>query len=347
VTQTRGYAATSADAPLSPFEFTRRDLGSHDVQIAISYAGICHSDIHQVLEEWGPSNFPMVPGHEIVGNVVALGSSATLHKIGDTVGIGVFVNSCRECANCLSGENQYCLKGTVGTYNGFEYDGVTPTYGGYSQVIVADERYVLRVPTSLPITGVAPLLCAGITLYSPLKHWNAGPGKRVGIIGLGGLGHLGVKFAHALGAEVTVFSHSAKKEADAKSFGAQHFVLGDDKQQFSKLSNSFDLILSTVSADLDLNRYLNLLRLDSTLTIIGLPGKPIEIQAFNLLNQRRSLSGSGVGGIVETQEMLDFCAKHQIVSEVEVVRADQINDAYQRTIKSDVRYRFVIDAATF
>jgi uncharacterized zinc-type alcohol dehydrogenase-like protein len=347
VIQTRGYAATAPDAPLAPFEFSRRELGPHDVQIEITYAGICHSDIHQVRQEWGPSNYPMVPGHEIVGNVVAVGSSATKHKIGDTVGVGVFVDSCRECANCLSGENQYCLKGTVGTYNGFEYDGVTPTYGGYSKTIVIDERYVLRVPNALPVAGVSPLLCAGITLYSPLKHWKAGPGKRVGIIGLGGLGHLGVKFAHALGAEVTVFSHSAKKEADAKSFGAKHFVLGSDEEQFSKLSKSFDLIISTVSADLDLNRYLNLLRLDSTLAIIGLPGKPMAIQAFNLLDQRRSVSGSMVGGIDETQEMLDFCAEHGIVSEVEVVRADQINDAYERTISSDVRYRFVIDASTF
>jgi uncharacterized zinc-type alcohol dehydrogenase-like protein len=347
VIETRGYAATAPDAPLTPYEFTRRELGSHDVQIAITYAGICHSDIHQVRQEWGPSNYPMVPGHEIVGNVVAVGGSATRHKIGDTVGVGVFVNSCRECANCLSGDNQYCLKETVGTYNGFEYDGVTPTYGGYSKMIVTDERYVLRVPNALPITGVAPLLCAGITLYSPLRHWHAGPGKRVGIIGLGGLGHLGVKFAHALGAEVTVFSHSANKEADAKSFGAEHFVLGNDDEQFSKLSKSFDLIISTVSADLDLNRYLDLLSLDSTLAIIGLPGKPMAIQAFSLLDQRRSVSGSMVGGIAEIQEMLDFCAEHEIVSEVEVVSAEQINDAYERTINSDVRYRFVIDASTF
>jgi uncharacterized zinc-type alcohol dehydrogenase-like protein len=347
VIKTRGYAATSPSAPLAPFEFDRRDLGAHDVQIEIGFAGICHSDIHQVRQEWGPSNYPMVPGHEIVGGVVALGTAASLHKIGDTVGVGVFVNSCGICANCLSGENQYCLTGTVGTYNGFEYDGVTPTYGGYSKTIVVDEQHVLRVPDALSITGVAPLLCAGITLYSPLKHWHAEAGKRVGIIGLGGLGHLGVKIAHALGAEVTVFSHSAKKEADAKSFGAQYFVLGDDKEQFSRLNKSFDLIISTVSADLDLNRYLNLLRLDSTLAIIGLPGKPLAIEAFNLLDQRRSVSGSGVGGMVETQEMLDFCAKHEIVSEVEIIRADQINEAYERTVSSDVRYRFVIDASTF
>lgn len=345
--QTRGYAATAPDAPLAPFEFARRELGPRDVQIAITYAGICHSDIHQVRQEWGPSNYPMVPGHEIVGKVVAVGTEAATHKIGDTVGVGVFVNSCRECANCISGQDQYCLKGGVGTYNGFEYDGVTPTYGGYSKVIVVDERYVLRVPTSLPESGVAPLLCAGITLYSPLRHWNAGPSKRVGIIGLGGLGHMGVKFAHALGAEVTVFSHSPSKEADAKSFGAQHFVLGDDDEQFAKLKNSFDLIISTVSAEMDLNRYLKLLRLDSTLALIGLPGKPLNIQAISLLGQRRSLSGSMVGGIAETQEMLNFCAEHGIVSEVEVVDAEKINEAYERTVKSDVRYRFVIDASTF
>ena len=345
--QTRGYAATAPDAPLAPFEFARRELGPRDVQIEITFAGICHSDIHQVRQEWGPSNYPMVPGHEIVGNVVAVGSQATTHKIGDAVGVGVFVNSCRECANCLSGEDQYCLKGTVGTYNGYEYDGTTPTYGGYSKVIVVDERYVLRVPSSLPVSGVAPLLCAGITLYSPLRHWDAGPSKRVGIIGLGGLGHLGVKLAHALGAEVTVFSHSANKETDARTFGAQHFVLGDDEEQFAKLNNSFDLIISTVSADLDLNRYLKLLSLDSTLAIIGLPGKPLKIQAFNLLDQRRSISGSMVGGIPETQEMLDFCAEHGIVSEVEVVSASEINMAYDRTVKSDVKYRFVIEASTF
>ena len=345
--QTRGYAATGPNTPLAPFEFARRELGQRDIQIEISYAGICHSDIHQAREEWGPSNFPMVPGHEIVGHVIALGSQATSHKIGDSVGVGVFVNSCRECANCLSGENQYCLTGTVPTYNGFEFDGVTPTFGGYSKTIVVDERYALRIPASLPETGVSPLLCAGITLYSPLKHWKAGPSKKVGIIGLGGLGHLGVKMASALGAEVTVFSHSPTKEADAKSFGASHFVLGDDDVAFAKLKNSFDLIISTVSADLDMNRYLSLLSLDSTLAIIGLPGKPMKIHAFNLLDQRRSLSGSMVGGIAETQEMLDFCAEHGIVSEVEVVRADQINEAYERTIKADVRYRFVIDASTF
>ncbi|HUW77550.1 MAG TPA: NAD(P)-dependent alcohol dehydrogenase, partial [Candidatus Nanopelagicaceae bacterium] len=304
--ETRGYAATVANAPLTPFVFKRRDLGPQDVQIAISYAGICHSDIHQVREEWGPSNFPMVPGHEIVGNVVAIGDQVTKHRVGDVVGIGVFVNACRECENCRSGQDQYCLTGTVPTYNGFELDGVTPTYGGYAKMIVADERYVLRIPASLPITGVSPLLCAGITLFSPLKHWNAGPDKNVGIIGLGGLGHLGVKFARALGAEVTVFSHSAKKEADARLFGASHFVLGDDKEEFQKLANSFDLIISTVSADLNLNRYLKLLRINSTLAIIGLPGKPLGIEAFNLLDQRRSISGSMVGGIAETQEMLDF-----------------------------------------
>ncbi|OIQ75653.1 NADP-dependent alcohol dehydrogenase C 2 [mine drainage metagenome] len=289
----------------------------------------------------------MVPGHEIVGNVIALGSQATSHKVGDLVGVGVFVNACRECANCVSGEDQYCLKGTVPTYNGFEYDGTTPTYGGYSKEIVVDERYVLRVPSSLQLSGVAPLLCAGITLYSPLKHWNAGPGKRVGVIGLGGLGHLGVKLAHAMGAEVTVFSHSANKEADARMFGAKNFVLGNDEAKFAELANSFDLILSTVSADMDLNPYLKLLSLDSTLAIIGLPGKPMMIQAFNLLDQRRSISGSMIGGVRETQEMLDFCGQHGIVSDVEVVSANQINEAYDRTVKSDVKYRFVIDAATF
>ena len=345
--QTRGYAATAPHAPLAPFEFTRRDLGARDVQIEISYAGICHSDIHQVREEWGPSIFPMVPGHEIVGNVVGLGSEAGKHKIGDTVGVGVFVDSCRNCANCLAGNEQYCLEGLVPTYNGYEKDGTTPTYGGYSKAIVIDERYVLRVPSSLPIAGVAPLLCAGITLYSPLKHWEAGPNKRVGIIGLGGLGHMGVKFAHALGAEVTLFSHSPGKESDARRFGADNFILDTDKEALKKGRNSYDLILSTVSADMDLNPYLKLLGMDSTLVIIGLPGKPLSINAENLLGQRRSVAGSMIGGIQETQEMLDFCGEHGIVSDVEVVSANDINSSYDRTVKSDVKYRFVIDAATF
>lgn len=345
--ETRGYAAATAKAALAPYAFNRREVGPHDVLIEISYAGICHSDIHQVREEWGPAIFPMVPGHEIVGVVSQVGTDTTRHRVGDLVGVGVFVNSCRECKNCLAGNEHFCLNGFIPTYNGYEYDRSTPTYGGYAKVIVVDERYVLRVPANLPLPGVAPLLCAGITLYSPLKHWQAGPGKHVGIIGLGGLGHLGVKLAHAFGAEVTVFSHSPAKEPDAKRLGADHFVLAGDEGAFKKLRNTYDLILSTVSADIDLNPYLRLLGLDATLTVIGLPGKPVAIDIDNLLFQRRRVSGSMIGSIAETQEMLDFCSEQNIVSDVEVVSASEINTAYERTIKSDVKYRFVIDAATF
>lgn len=344
--QVRAYAALSAGAPLVPFTFDRREPGALDVEIAISHAGICHSDIHQAREEWGPAIFPMVPGHEIVGRVTRVGSEVSKFKVGDLAGVGVFVDSCRKCENCQAGIEQYCTGGMTGTYNTYEKDGTTIVQGGYSSAIVIHEHYAVHIPESLKIEGVAPLLCAGITLYSPLRHWNAGPGKQVAIIGLGGLGHMGLKFAHAMGAEVTVLSHSASKEKDARAMGADHFVDTSDTSFKKRLSKKFDLILNTVSAELDINTYLSLLRLDGTLVIIGLPGTPYSVQAGSLLTQRRSLAGSMIGGIAEMEEMLEFCARHQITSEVEMIRADEINAAYDRAVASDVRYRFVIDTTT-
>ncbi len=289
----------------------------------------------------------MVPGHEIVGIVSEIGSAVTKYSIGDRVGVGVYIDSCRTCENCVSGQQQYCLNGMTGTYNGYERDGVTVALGGYSNKFVINEDYALKIPDSLDMAAVAPLLCAGITLYSPLRHWKAGPGSKVGVIGLGGLGHMGVKFAAAMGAEVTVFSHSASKEADARRMGAAHFVVTKDPAALEPLKDSFDLILNTVSAELDINQYLGLLKLHGTLVIIGLPGKPYSVAADSLLTLRRSLAGSMIGGIPEIQEMLDFCAEKNIVSDVEVIKADYINDAYERTVVSDVKYRFVIDASTF
>jgi len=345
--ETRGYAALSANAPLQPYLFERRDLRAGDIAFDIKYSGICHSDIHQAREEWGSAIFPMVPGHEIVGVVTAIGSAVTKFAIGDQVGVGVFIDSCRTCENCLAGQQQYCLNGMTGTYNGYERDGKTVAMGGYSNKYVIDQDYAVLVPANLDLSGVAPLLCAGITLYSPLRHWKAGVGTKVGVIGLGGLGHMGVKFAAAMGAEVTVFSHSATKEADAKRMGAKHFVVTKDPAVFEDLKESFDLILNTVSAKLDINLYLGLLKLNGTLVVIGLPGEPYEVSAFNLLRLRRSLAGSMIGGLPELQEMLDFCSENNILSDVEVINADYINEAYERTVASDVKYRFVIDASTF
>ena len=345
--ETRGYAVLEANAPLVPFTFARRDLRPTDIAFDIKYAGICHSDIHQAREEWGSAIFPMVPGHEIVGVVTAVGSEVTKHAIGDRVGVGVFIDSCRTCDNCLAGQQQYCEKGMTGTYNGYERDGTTVAMGGYSNKFVIDQDYALKIPSTLDLSGVAPLLCAGITLYSPLRHWKAGPGQKVGVIGLGGLGHMGVKFAAAMGAEVTVFSHSAGKEEDAMRMGAKHFVVTKDPEVFAAHAESFDLVLNTVSAELDINQYLGLLKINGTLVVIGLPGKPYEVTAFNLLRLRRSLAGSMIGGLPEIQEMLDFCAEKNIVSDVEVIKADYINEAYDRTVKSDVKYRFVIDADSF
>jgi uncharacterized zinc-type alcohol dehydrogenase-like protein len=345
--KSRGYAALAAKTALTSYEFDRRDLGEHDVALDISYAGICHSDIHQVAEEWGPAKFPMVPGHEIAGVVTAVGSKVSKFSVGDKIGVGVFVDSCRKCPSCLKGLQQYCVEGMTGTYNAFERDGVSVTMGGYSNNFVVNEDYAVRIPNNLPLDGVAPLLCAGITLYSPIKHWKVQSGMKVAVMGLGGLGHMGVKFAVAMGAEVTVLSHSPNKESDAKSMGAHHFVSTKDIKNLEPLVKSFDLILNTVSAELVINDYLNLLKLDGTLVVIGLPGKPYEVHVGTLLNGRRAIAGSMIGGIPEMQEMLDFCAKHGIVSNVEVIKADYINEAYKRTVASDVKYRFVIDASTF
>jgi alcohol dehydrogenase (NADP+) len=343
----KGYAVKSAKAPLEGFSFERRELREKDVQLEILYAGICHSDIHQAREEWGPAIFPMVPGHEIVGKVTAVAAGVSKFKVGDLIGVGVFVDSCRKCDSCKAGLEQYCVEGMTGTYNTYERDGKTVAMGGYSDSFVIDEDYAVHVPANLDLTGVAPLMCAGITLYSPLKNWKAGPGKKVGIIGLGGLGHMGVKFAVALGAEVTVFSHSPAKESDAKSMGAHHFVSTKDVNNLKKLEKQYDLLLNTVSADIDLEPYLQMLKLDGTLVVIGLPGKPYAINAGTLLGQRRSLSGSMIGGIAQLQEMLNFCGEKSIVSDVEVIKSDYINIAYDRTVASDVKYRFVIDASTF
>jgi len=345
--KTKGYAVLEASKPLVPFNFDRRELRPNDVALEIQYAGICHSDIHQAREEWGPAIFPMVPGHEIAGVVSEIGSAVTKFKVGDRIGVGVFIDSCRKCSSCKAGLEQYCLEGMTGTYNGYERDGKTVAQGGYSNLFVVDADYAVSVPTNLDMAGVAPLLCAGITLYSPLKNWGAGKGKKVGVIGLGGLGHMGVKFAVALGAHTTVFSHSPNKEGDAKTMGAHEFVVTKNPDNFAKLAKDYDLILNTVSADMDLTPFLDLLKLDGTLVLIGLPGKPYEISTPSLLAQRRSIAGSMIGGIAQTQEMLNFCGEHNIVSDVEVINPDYINEAYERTVASDVKYRFVIDAAKF
>ncbi len=349
MSQCKGYAAMTAKASLAPYSFERRDPREHDIVIDIKYCGICHSDIHQVRDEWSDyqeeSIFPMVPGHEIAGIVTTVGSKVTKYKLGDKVGVGCFVDSCRTCAECKRGLEQYCSVLTVWTYNARDPQG-KPTYGGYSERIVVDENYVLRMPQNLPLEACAPLLCAGITLYSPLRHWNAGPGTKVAIIGLGGLGHMGVKLAHALGAEVTVLSQSLKKQADGKRMGADQFYATSDEQTFTKLASYFDLIINTVSAQIDWNQYLNLLKLDGSLVLVGLPEKEIPVSAFALTSKRRSLAGSQIGGIAETQEMLDFCSKHNIACDIEVVPIQKVNEAYERVLKSDVRYRFVIDMAS-
>jgi len=345
--KSRGYAALAAGSALVSHEFERRDLGAHDVALDIKYSGICHSDIHQVAEEWGPAIFPMVPGHEIAGIVTAIGSAVTKFSVGDKIGVGVFVDSCRTCSSCTQGLQQYCVEGMTGTYNGLERDGKTVALGGYSNNFVINQDYAVHIPDNLALEGVAPLLCAGITLYSPIKHWNVGPGMKVAVMGLGGLGHMGVKFAVAMGAEVTVLSHSPTKKADALAMGAHHFVSTKDRESLTSLAKTFDLILNTVSAELEIGDYLNLLKLDGTLVVIGLPGKPYQVHVGTLLNGRRSIAGSMIGGIAEMQEMLDYCGEKSIVSDVEVIQASYINEAYKRTVDSDVKYRFVIDAATF
>ena len=343
---TRAYAVLEARKPLVPFEFDRREVGAHDVALDIAFSGICHSDIHQAREEWGPAIFPMVPGHEIAGTVTSIGSSVTKFKVGDKIGVGVFVDSCRTCENCVAGLQQYCLEGMTGTYNQLERDGKTVAMGGYSNRFVINEDYAVHIPANLPLEGVAPLLCAGITLYSPIKHWKVGPGKKVAVMGLGGLGHMGVKFAVAMGADVTVLSHSPHKKDDALAMGAHHFIATDDESVFTTHAKSFDVILNTVSAEIDIDKYISLLKLNGTLVVIGLPGKPYAVNVGTLLNGRRGIAGSMIGGIPELQEMLNFCGEKNIVSDVEVIKADYINEAYERTVASDVKYRFVIDAST-
>ena len=341
----KAYAAPSATEPLVPTTIQRRDVGSDDVLIAIRYAGICHSDIHTVRGEWGDIAYPQVVGHEIVGVVTEVGTDVTKFAIGDRVGVGCMVNSCRECVNCLAGQENYCLKGNTGTYTAVDRDG-TITQGGYSTHIVVTQDFVLRVPESIPYEAAAPLLCAGITTYSPLAHWNAGPGKRVAVVGMGGLGHMAVKIAHAMGAEVTVLSQSLAKREDGLRLGADHYYATSDPDTLKNLRNSFDLVINTVSAPLDLNRYLRILALDGVWVSVGAPPEPLPVQVFTLFNNRRSFAGSSIGGIRETQEMLDFCAEHGIASEVELIAASEINDAYERVLASDVRYRFVIDIET-
>ena len=340
---TRGYATQSPTSDLEPFSFERRTPGAHDVLIEILYCGVCHSDIHQARNEWQNSVYPMVPGHEIVGRVTQTGSEVTRFKEGDLAGIGCFVDSCRVCDNCKEGEEQYCENHLVPTYNGTEKDEKTLTFGGYSSHIVVDESYTLKVPANLPLEGVAPLLCAGITTYSPLRRFNVQAGQRVGIVGLGGLGHMGVKLAASMGAEVTVFSTSPSKEADARKLGAHNFVVTKDPANLEPLAGKFDFILDAVSAEHDFNMYLNLLKRNGVMVLVGVPEKPSEVQAFSLITNGRSLTGSAIGGIRETQEMLDYCAEHNIISDVEVIPIQQITEAYERTIKGDVRYRFVID----
>jgi uncharacterized zinc-type alcohol dehydrogenase-like protein len=350
VLATAAYAAANAKSPLAPFSIERREPRANDVLIDIAYCGVCHSDIHQVRDEWGGSIFPMVPGHEIVGHVAKVGSAVSKWKVGDVVGVGCFVDSCRDCEACAAGEEQFCANGMSATYNGYERNGgkldrAHPTYGGYSTRVTVDENYVLRIPDGMPLDRAAPLLCAGITTYSPLHHFGVKAGDKVAIVGLGGLGHMGVKIAHAMGAHVTVLSHSPGKRDDALKLGADDFLATKDASIFQTNSKRFDFILDTVSAQHDYNAYLNLLKRDGTMVLVGLPD-PTPLAAGPLIMGRRRLAGSLIGGIRETQEMLDFCAKHDVASDIELISIDKINEAYERMIRNDVRYRFVIDIAT-
>jgi alcohol dehydrogenase (NADP+) len=343
---TRGYAASSPTSGLAPFTFERRAPGAHDVVIEILYCGICHSDIHQVRNEWRDSQYPMVPGHEIIGRVTAVGGGVTRFAPGEVAGVGCFVDSCRTCANCKDGLEQYCETFIAYTYNSTEMDRTTPTFGGYSSQIVVDENYVLHIPPELAPASAAPLLCAGITTYSPLRHFGVGPGTRAGVVGLGGLGHVAVKLAAAMGAEVTVLSTSARKEADARRLGAHRFINTTDRQAVSAARNYFDLILDTVSAPHDLGMYLARLRRDGVMVLVGVPEEPARVGASTLITNRRRLAGSSIGGIAETQEMLDYCAAHGISADVELVSITDLASAYDRTVSGDVRYRFVIDMKT-
>ena len=345
MTTVKAYASPSATEDLVATTIERREVGPHDVLIEIKFAGICHSDIHTVRGDWGPQQYPLVPGHEIAGIVTEVGSAVTRHAVGDRVGVGCMVNSCKECVNCQKGEEQYCLKGNVGTYGAVDRDG-TITQGGYSTHVVVTEDFVVTIPEGIELDVAAPLLCAGITTYSPLRHWGAGPGKKVAVVGLGGLGHMAVKLAHAMGADVTVLSQSLKKQEDGLRLGADSYFATSDPATFEQLAGSFDLIINTVSASLDISSYLGLLKLDGALVNVGAPAEPLPVNAFALIGGRRSFAGSMIGGIRETQEMLNFCAEHGLGAEIEVIPAEKINDAYERVLASDVRYRFVIDTAT-
>jgi len=341
----KGYAATDASKPLVPYTFERREPGDDDIVIEIKYSGICHSDIHTARNEWGNTVYPIVVGHEIAGIVTAVGKNVRSFKIGDRAGVGCFVNSCTTCATRDVDREQY-MPGLIGTYGGVEVDGVTPTQGGYSDHIVVKDGYVLSIPESIPLDRAAPLMCAGITLYSPLRHWEAGPGKKVAIVGMGGLGHMGVKLAHAMGAHVTVLSQSLSKQEDGLKFGADEYYATNDPETFKKLAGSLDLIICTVSTGIDWNAYLRLLKVDGSMVLVGAPEHPVPVHAFSLIPGRKSLSASMIGSIKETQEMLDFCAKHDIAADIEVIDIKDVNEAYERVLKSDVRYRFVIDMAT-
>jgi alcohol dehydrogenase (NADP+) len=342
---TKGYAAMTAKAPLQPFAFERRDVGPHDVLITITHCGICHSDIHQAGNEWGGSLFPMVPGHEIVGTIAQVGQAVTRFQVGDRAGVGCFVDSCRSCAACREGLEQYCENGTVLTYSGMDLNGQI-TQGGYSTCIVVDEKYVLKIPETLSPAGAAPLLCAGITTYSPLRHWGVGKYHKLAVVGLGGLGHMAVKIARALGTEVTVLSTSERKQKDAERLGANDFAVTSSPETFTRLARRFDFILDTVSAPHDYNAYLHLLKTDGTMILLGAPDQPTPLQPFSLILFRRRIAGSLIGGLRETQAMLDFCAEHNIESDVEVIPIQQVNEAYTRTLSGDVRFRFVIDMST-
>ena len=346
MTQAKGYAGQSATEPLGPYSFERRDLRPHDVQIEILYCGVCHSDLHTVRSEWGPAVYPCVPGHEIVGRVTSVGEHVSKFKAGDLAGVGCLVDSCRECHNCKQGLEQYCEKGATFTYNSPDRVDGTNTLGGYSNLIVTDESFVFRISDKLPLEAVAPLLCAGITTYSPLRNWKVGKGHKVGILGLGGLGHMAVKFAVSFGAEVTMLSTSPSKEADARRLGAHKFALTKDPEQLKGLATYFDFIIDTVSAEHDYNMYHSMLNTNGVMICVGAPPTAAQIPAFNLIFQRRSIAGSLIGGLPETQEMLDYCAEHGITSDVEVIDIKDINESYERMLKGDVRYRFVIDMAT-
>jgi alcohol dehydrogenase (NADP+) len=341
-TKTAAYAALSAKTPIEPFQIERRTPRANDVAIEILFCGVCHSDIHQARDEWGGSIFPMVPGHEIVGRVSSVGSAVTKFKVGELAGVGCMVDSCRECVNCKDGEEQYCVKHATLTYNGRDKNGEV-TQGGYSTSIVVDENYVLHISDKLDLAATAPLLCAGITTYSPLRHWNVGKGTKLGVMGLGGLGHMGLKFGHAFGAHVVQFTTSRNKVADAKKLGADEVVISTDAEQMAAHAGSFDFILDTISAPHDIAAYLNLLKRDGVLCMVGAPDEPLSVPVFSLLGRRASLAGSGIGGIAETQEMLDFCAEHGIVSDIEMIPIQKINESYDRMLKNDVKYRFVID----